>query len=135
MIKPKLLDQVRDAIRVKHYSLRTEKTYIHWIKRYIFFHDKRHPAEMGEDEIRRFLTHLAVNRDVAAATQNQALSAILFLYKDVLRNWTGLTVSSAPRNPHACPSCSPARKSGRFLVSLREHVGSWLASSMGPGDA
>ena len=84
MIKPKLLDQVRDAIRVKHYSLRTEKTYIHWIKRYIFFHDKRHPAEMGEDEIRRFLTHLAVNRDVTAATQNQALSAILFLYKDVL---------------------------------------------------
>ena len=54
MIKPKLLDQVRDAIRVKHYSLRTEKTYIHWIKRYIFFHNKRHPAEMGEDEIRRF---------------------------------------------------------------------------------
>lgn len=54
VIKPKLLDQVRDAIRVKHYSLRTEKTYIHWIKRYIFFHNKRHPAEMGEDEIRRF---------------------------------------------------------------------------------
>jgi integron integrase len=80
----KLLDQVRDVLRLKHYSIRTEEAYVSWIKRYIFFHDKRHPAEMGAPEIESFLTHLAVNRKVAASTQNQALSALLFLYRDVL---------------------------------------------------
>ena len=68
----KLLDQVRDLIRVKHYSIRTEETYTSWIKRYINFHNKRHPKEMGEREIEEFLTHLAVERKVAASTQNQA---------------------------------------------------------------
>ncbi|MFO7559935.1 MAG: phage integrase N-terminal SAM-like domain-containing protein [Desulfobacterales bacterium] len=82
---PKLLDQVRSLIRLKHYSLRTEQTYVGWIKRYIFFHDKRHPKDMGEKEIRQFLTHLAVNRNVAASTQNQAFNALLFLYRDVLK--------------------------------------------------
>ncbi len=81
---PRLLDQVRDRLRVKHYSLRTEKAYLAWIRRYIIFHDKRHPAQMGKVEVEAFLTHLAVDRDVAAATQGQALSAILFLYQDVL---------------------------------------------------
>jgi integron integrase len=81
----KLLDEVRDAIRVRHYSIRTEQAYIDWIKRFIIFHNKRHPSEMGETEISQFLTHLAVNRNVAASTQNQALSAILFLYKHVLK--------------------------------------------------
>lgn len=85
MQKPKLLDQVRNAIRVKHYSYRTEESYINWIKRFIFFHNKRHPAEMGEREISQFLTHLAVNEKVSASTQNQALSAILFLYRNVLK--------------------------------------------------
>lgn len=79
MQQPKLLDQVRDAIRVKHYSFRTEKTYINWIKKFIFFHNKRHPLEMGEKEISQFLTHLAVKVKVSASTQNQALSALLFL--------------------------------------------------------
>ncbi len=81
----KLLDHVRDAIRLKHYSLHTEQAYVTWIKRYIFFHDKRHPKDMGSTEIEAFLTHLAVQQKVAASTQNQALSALLFLYRDVLR--------------------------------------------------
>ena len=81
---PRLLDQVRDRIRVKHYSIRTETQYLQWIKRFIFFHGKRHPGEMGAAEVEAFLTHLAVDGGVAAATQNQALSALLFLYRDVL---------------------------------------------------
>ena len=81
----KLLDQVRDAIRLKHYSIRTEESYIIWIKRYIFFHNKQHPSELGSVAIEAFLTHLAVDRKVAASTQNQALSALLFLYRDVLK--------------------------------------------------
>jgi len=81
---PKLLDQVRDRIRVKHYSIRTEKLYAQWIKRFILFHSKRHPLEMGAREVEAFLTHLAVEGHVSASTQNQALSALLFLYKEVL---------------------------------------------------
>jgi integron integrase len=80
----KLLDRVRDAIRTKHYSIRTEEAYVNWIKRFILFHDKRHPQEMEATEIEEFLTHLAVDKKVAASTQNQALSAILFLYQEVL---------------------------------------------------
>ncbi|MBL1264383.1 integron integrase [Candidatus Methylomicrobium oryzae] len=81
---PKLLDQVRDRIRVKHYSIGTEKLYVQWIKRFILFCGKRHPLEMGAMEIETFLTHLAVEGHVSALTQNQALSALLFLYKEVL---------------------------------------------------
>jgi site-specific recombinase XerD len=81
----KLLDQVRDVIRLKHYSYRTEETYVQWIVRYILFHNKRHPKDMGVAEIEEFLTHLAVEGNVAAATQNQALNAILFLYRQVLQ--------------------------------------------------
>ena len=87
--KPKLLDQVRREIRLKHYSIRTEESYVQWIKRYILFHGKRHPKEMGEAEIRDFLTHLAVEGKVAASTQNQALSALLFFYQEVLRQKIG----------------------------------------------
>ena len=82
--KPRLLDRVREAVRTRHYSRRTEKTYVAWIRRYILFHGKRHPAEMGAPEVGRFLTSLAVDGNVAASTQNQALSALLFLYRDVL---------------------------------------------------
>jgi integrase len=82
--KPRLLDRVRQAISARHYSRRTEKAYVHWIKRYIFFHGKRHPMEMGAAEVAQFLTSLAVEAKVAASTQNQALSALLFLYRDVL---------------------------------------------------
>ncbi len=81
---PKLLDQVRNAIRRKHYSLRTEDTYVHWIRRFIYFHGKRHPRDLGEAEVTAFLNDLARVRNVASATQNQALSAVLFLYKQVL---------------------------------------------------
>ncbi len=81
---PKLLDQVQSILRVKHYSIRTERVYLDWIKRYILFHDKTHPARMGAPEVEAFLSHLAVAGKVAASTQNQAKSALLFLYREVL---------------------------------------------------
>ena len=84
MHTPKLLDQVRERIRVKHYSLRTEDAYLHWIRRFIFFHGKRHPSDMGGSEVEAFLSHLATAGRVAPSTQNQALSALLFLYREVL---------------------------------------------------
>jgi site-specific recombinase XerD len=84
----KLLDQVRDKIRFKHYSLSTENTYLSWIKQFIVYHGKRHPVDLGAAEVEQFLTYLATQRHVSSSTQNQALSAILFLYKDVL----GLTL-------------------------------------------
>jgi integron integrase len=84
MQKSKLLDQVRSVARMRHLSLRTEEAYSDWIKRFILYHQKRHPSEMGADQIREFLTHLAVNGHVSASTQNQALCALLFLYRDVL---------------------------------------------------
>ena len=82
--KPKLLDQVRQAIRTRHYSPKTEDAYVGWIKRFIFFHNKRHPVEMGETEIGQFLSSLATDSRVSASTQNQALNALLFLYREVL---------------------------------------------------
>ncbi len=84
MTKPRLIDQTRNVLRLFHYSIRTEETYIQWIKRFIYFHNKRHPKDMGEKEVRSFLTYLAVSKHVSASTQNQALSAILFLYRRVL---------------------------------------------------
>jgi integron integrase len=94
----KLLDQVRDAIRLKHYAYRTEETYVQWIRRYILFHNKRHPKEMGKAEIEAFLTHLAVEGQVSASTQNQALSALLFLYREVLKlNMAGIDAIRAKR--------------------------------------
>ena len=81
---PKLLDLVRETLRLKHYALRTEEAYVQWIRRFILFHNKRHPREMGMPEIRAFLTHLATEEHVAASTQTQALSALLFLYRQVL---------------------------------------------------
>jgi site-specific recombinase XerD len=81
---PKLLDRVRDKIRLKHYSLRTEQTYVDWIRRFILHHGKRQPGDMGAAEVEAFLTHLAVAGKVAASTQNQAKSALLFLYREVL---------------------------------------------------
>ena len=81
---PRLLDLVRDAIRRKHYSIRTEQAYVHWIKRFIYFSGKRHPKDLGAAEVTAFLNHLLGERDVAAATQNRALSALLFMYKEAL---------------------------------------------------
>jgi integron integrase len=83
--RSRLLEDLRSAIRARHYSYRTEKTYVDWVRRFILFHGKRHPKDMGVGEINTFLSHLAVNGQVAAATQNQALAALLFLYRDVLK--------------------------------------------------
>jgi len=82
--QPKLLDQVRNKIRALHYARTTEKSYCHWVRRFILFHNKRHPKDMGKAEVEAFLTHLAVVDNVAASTQNQALAAILFLYQKVM---------------------------------------------------
>jgi site-specific recombinase XerD len=82
---PRLLDQVRNLIRRKHMSRATEKAYVQWIRRFILFHNKRHPREMGAAEVEAYLSHLAVNRRVSASTQNQALSALLFLYRGLLK--------------------------------------------------
>jgi len=84
--EPRLLDRLRDRIRLKHYSIRTEKTYLDWNRRFILFHNKKHPRTMGAKEVEQFLTYLAVNGRVASSTQNQALSAILFMYKLVAAN-------------------------------------------------
>ena len=109
---PRLLDRVRDAIRARHYSRRTEKAYVGWIRRYIFFHGKRHPAEMGAGEITAFLSSLAVPGNVAASTQNQALSAVLFLYREVLeQDCRGSTRWSEPSAPSASPLSSHAVRS------------------------
>jgi len=83
--KPRLLDQVRERLRTLHYSYRTEQQYVYWIRRYVVHHDRRHPAALGGEEVEAFLTHLAVQQQVSASTQSQALSALLFLYKQVLK--------------------------------------------------
>src|SRR2546422_6749629 len=93
---PKLLNRVRHTIRAKHYSRRTESAYVDWIRRYIVFHRKRHPSELGAPEITAFLTWLATDRRVSASTQNQALSAVLFLYRTVLRIEIG-PIDDVPR--------------------------------------
>ncbi|HUJ10440.1 MAG TPA: integron integrase [Verrucomicrobiae bacterium] len=87
--KPKLLDQVKDVCRYKHYSIRTEQAYVDWIKRYIYFYGKRHPKELNAGHVRDYLTHLAVKGKVSASTQNQAFSALLFLYQQVLQQDIG----------------------------------------------
>ena len=78
--KPKLLDQVRNVIRTRHYSFRTEETYVSWIRKFIYFHEKRHPKDMGQKEIEAFLTHLAVNKKVAASTQNQVFISMIYAH-------------------------------------------------------
>ena len=87
--QPKLLDRLRETLRTRHYSRRTEQTYSHWVKRFVYFHKMRHPEEMAEPEINTFLTHLAVKERVSSSTQNQALSALLFLYRHVLNREIG----------------------------------------------
>jgi integron integrase len=97
----KLLDQVRDVLRLKHYAYSTEESYVQWIRRFILFHQKRHPKEMGSPEIEQFLTHLAVEGNVAASTQNQALCSLLFLYREVLKqeiDFVDITWAQKPKN-------------------------------------
>ncbi len=101
MAKSPLLERLREAIRVRHYSIRTERSYVQWVKRFILFHDKRHPAEMGAVEISAYLTHLAVARKVSASTQNQALNALNFFYRNVLErdmgNLEGVVMAKRPQ--------------------------------------
>jgi site-specific recombinase XerD len=102
--KPKLLDLVRNTIRLKHYSISTERAYNDWVKRFILFHHKRHPASMGGPEIRAFLSYLAVEGKVAASTQTQALSALVFLYREVLhRNVDSLGKVERAKKPERLP--------------------------------
>jgi integron integrase len=89
MDKPRLLDQMRDALRARHYSLHTEQAYLLWVRRFIYFHQLRHPVDMGQPEINALLTHRAVEENVSASTQNQALAALLFLYRHVLAREMG----------------------------------------------
>jgi integron integrase len=118
--KPKLLDQVRDAIRLRHYSIRTEQAYTDWIRRFILFHDKRHPAEMSEPEVTEFLTHLARDANVAASTQNQALSALLFLYKEVLKQEIGwLDRVERAKKPPKLPVVLSTREVRRIFAHLQ----------------
>ncbi len=123
--KPKLLDQVRQAIRTRHYSPKTEESYVHWIKRFIFFHNKRHPAEMDEKEIAQYLSNLASELRVSASTQNQALNAILFLYREVLRKEIGYIdgVVRAKR-PHRLPVVL-TRQEVKSLFGVLDHS-DWL---------
>ena len=134
MQQPKLLDQVRDRIRRKHYSMRTEQAYVHWIKRFIFFHGKRHPREMGAGEVEQFLTHLAVAGRVSASTQNQAKSALLFLYKEVLEQvlpWLD-DVESA-RRPKRLPVVLTVEEVEALLQRASGTVGLMLRLIYGTG--
>jgi len=99
----KLLDQMRDSLRTQHYSLRTENAYVDWARRYILFHNKRHPREMGQTEVEAFLTHLATEQHVAASTQNQALSALLYLYRNVLNQPIQTAEPVRARKPQRLP--------------------------------
>lgn len=116
----KLLDQIQDVIALKHFSPRTGETYRYWIKRFILFHGKRHPREMGAPEIERFLTHLATHENVAASTQNQALSALLFLYRDVLKQDIGFVAMNvrAPK-PKLLPTVL-SRAEAQTVLALME---------------
>ena len=124
-----LLDRMRDEIRVRHYSIRTEDAYVLWAKQFILFHGKRHPAEMGGPEVAAFLTHLAVGREVAASTQNQALSALLFLYKVVLDRPLGDVAGVAPaKRPGRLP-CVFTREEVRAVLARLEGE-KWLMASL-----
>ncbi len=118
----KLLDQVRDAIRLRHYSIRTETAYADWIKRFIFFHEKRHPKDMDSPEIEAFLTHLAAERNVSVSTQNQALSALLFLYKQVLHKELSRPVNSVrAKIPRRLPTVMTKAEALRLINALPDN--------------
>jgi len=117
--KARLLDQVRDVIRVKHYSIRTEEAYVQWIKRFIFFHGKRHPREMGPREIEAFLTDLAVRAKVAASTQNQALNALVFLYKEVLHIELGEFSAVRAKRPERLPVVLTKAEAAKLLAAMK----------------
>ena len=115
----KLLDQVRDKIRRKHYSIRTEQAYVEWIRRFILFHGKRHPKDMGEREISQYLSHLASDLKVASSTQNQALCALVFLYKQVLGIELGEFVQmERAKKPERLPTVMSTQEAARVLAAM-----------------
>ena len=127
--KPRLLEQLHQALRSRHYSRRTEQTYFQWVKRFIYFHNVRHPAEMAEPEINAFLTHLAVKERVSASTQNQALSAILFLYLHVLNRKIGdLGNVIRARKPKRIPVVMTQDEVKAVLANLTDDK--WLMASL-----
>ena len=127
--KPKLLDQVREAIRVRHYSVRTEEAYVGWIKRFIFFHGKRHPLEMGQQEITQFLSALAVKEHVSASTQNQALCALLFLYREVLARDIGwLEDIVRAKRPRRLPVVLTRQEVKMLLGALQDS--NWIMATL-----
>ena len=114
-----LLGRVREAIRYKHYSIRTERTYVEWVRRFVRFHGQRHPRDMGAPEVRSFLGHLASEAKVAASTHQQALSALLFLYKEVLGvNLPWLTELDRPKKPKRLPVVLGHAEVERLLTAL-----------------
>ncbi len=132
--KPKLLDQVRRKCRVLHYSFRTEKSYVDWIRQFILFHDKRHPLQMGQLEVEAFLSNLAVQRHVAASTQNQALAAILFLYQKVLDRDLPLIDAVRAKRPTRLPTVLSQDEVRRILDALpRTQVGLMVELLYGTG--
>lgn len=116
--KPKLLDRVRLSLRQQNYALSTERTYVSWIKRYIIFHDIRHPREMGEEEIKDFLTYLATNKKVAPSTQNQALSALIYLYEQVLGIELDEINALRPRRNRHLPTVLTQEEAQKVLSAL-----------------
>ncbi len=115
----KLLDQVREKIRLRHYSIRTEQAYVSWIKRYILFHEKRHPNEMGQSDIEAFLSHLAIDRKVSASTQNQAFNALLFLYRHVLEKEIGDNINAVrAKKPKRLPTVMAKDETVKVINAL-----------------
>jgi integron integrase len=118
--KSPFLERIREAIRVRHYSIRTEQTYVEWARRFILYHEKKHPAEMGEAEVAAFLTHLAVDRKVAASTQNQALNALVFMYKHVVARPLGeITGAVRAKRPTRLPVVLSQDEVRSILAELR----------------
>jgi len=123
------LEEVHTAIRLRHYSIRTEKCYVDWVKRYILFHSKRHPAEMGDEEVRQYLTHLAINRNVSPSTQNQALNALNFLYKVVLNKPLGKSIGfTYAKKKQKLPVVLTKEEVRTLLRELDGHY--WLAACL-----
>ncbi|HVT95702.1 MAG TPA: phage integrase N-terminal SAM-like domain-containing protein [Bryobacteraceae bacterium] len=116
----KLMDRVREVLRVKHYALATERGYCQWIRRYIFFHGVKHPGTLGAEEVERFLTHLATVDKVAASTQNQALNALVFLYRDVLGVDLGNFNAVRARRPVRVPTVLSQTEVRDFLAAVRK---------------
>jgi integron integrase len=118
--QPKLLDQLREVLRLKHYSPKTEKSYVHWGRRFILFHKKRHPQEMGTPEVQTFLNYLAVDQHVSASTQNQALNALVFLYKHVLKKELGNIDAIRARRSKHLPVVLTRKETQKVLSLLSE---------------